>query len=89
MVRPSAGWEGKSLGKDHPSTLITVNNMASVYDNQGDYSKALEWYIRALAGLEKSLGKDHPDTLTTINNMAWVYATKATTAKHSGGTAER
>jgi tetratricopeptide (TPR) repeat protein len=86
--RALAGKE-KSLGKDHPSTLATVNNMAVVYSNQGDYSKALEWYGRALAGLEKSLGKDHPDTLATVNNMASVYTTKATTAKHSNGTAER
>jgi len=44
-----------------------------VYDNQGDYRKALEWYGRALAGMENSLGRDHPDTLTAVNNMALVY----------------
>jgi hypothetical protein len=45
MVRP--GLE-KSLGKNHPSTLSSI---ASVYSNQGDYSKTLELYGRALAGV--------------------------------------
>jgi hypothetical protein len=58
------------LGKDHPSTLTTVDNMASVYVNQGDYSKALEWYGRVLVGRERPLVKD---TLTFVNNMASVY----------------
>jgi tetratricopeptide (TPR) repeat protein len=47
--------------------------MASVYVNQGDYSKALEWYGRALVGREKSLGKDHLETLASVNNIASVY----------------
>ncbi len=32
------------LGKDHPATAATYNNIAGVYDNQGDYVRALEWY---------------------------------------------
>jgi len=47
--------------------------MASVYHSQGDYSKALELYDRALAGIERSLGRDHPSTLIIVNNMAFVY----------------
>ena len=31
----------KSLGMDHPDTLCTVHNIATVYDNQGEYTKAL------------------------------------------------
>ncbi|KAF8538700.1 hypothetical protein BDD12DRAFT_884441 [Trichophaea hybrida] len=63
----------KTLGKDHPSTLSTVHNMALVFGSQGEYGKALEWYQRALDGKEKTLGKDHPSTLTTVNNMASVF----------------
>ena len=37
-----------NFGLEHPSTLGTVNNMASVYDNQGRYDEALEWYGRVL-----------------------------------------
>jgi tetratricopeptide (TPR) repeat protein len=66
-----AGQE-RSLGRDHPD-IATVNNIALVDDNQGDYSKALELLDRALAEREMSLGRDHPRTLGTVNNMASVY----------------
>ncbi|MCL2352212.1 MAG: tetratricopeptide repeat protein [Firmicutes bacterium] len=63
----------KVLGKDHPDTATTYNNMAMVYKVQGDYGRALEFYGKALTISEKVLGKDHPDTATTYNNMAVVY----------------
>ncbi|RPB23401.1 hypothetical protein L211DRAFT_809086, partial [Terfezia boudieri ATCC MYA-4762] len=66
-----AGYE-KVFGVDHPSTLNTVHNMASVFDSQGQYEKALDWYGRALAGFEKVFGVDHLSTLDTLNNMALV-----------------
>jgi tetratricopeptide (TPR) repeat protein len=47
--------------------------MASVFDRQGQYDKALEWYGRTLDGYENTLGKDHPDTLTTVHNMAFIF----------------
>jgi len=47
----------KTLGKDRPSTLDTVHNMALVFHKQGEYAKALEWCQRALDGNEKTLGK--------------------------------
>ncbi len=64
----------KVLGKEHPSTATTYNNIAGVYDSQGDYPKALEWYQKDLAISEKVLGKDHPDTATAYNNIALVYS---------------
>jgi tetratricopeptide (TPR) repeat protein len=63
----------KTFGEDHPTTLDTVNNITMVFDNQGEYIKALEWYQRALDGKEKTLGRDHPSTLATVNNMAIVF----------------
>jgi len=47
---------------------ITYNNIATVYDDQGDYTKALEWYHKALTIQEKVLGKEHLDTATTYTN---------------------
>jgi tetratricopeptide (TPR) repeat protein len=63
----------RTLGKDHPSTLDTVNNMGMVFDRQGEHGKALEWFQRALDGKERTLGKDHPSTLDTVNNMGIVF----------------
>ena len=49
------------------------NNMAGVFQAQGDYEKALEYYGKALAIRERVLGTGHPDTAVTYNNMAVVY----------------
>ena len=50
----------KVLGKEHPDTATTCNNIAVVYASQGNYSKALEWYRKTLLIEEKLLGKEHP-----------------------------
>ena len=49
------------------------NNIGLVYEEQGDYGKALEYYEKALAISEKVLGTDHPSTATTYNNIGGVY----------------
>jgi len=63
----------KVLGKEHPNTAATYNNIALVYDSQGEYVKALEWYETALVIREKMLGNEHPDTAATYSNIANVY----------------
>jgi len=76
----------KTLGKDRPQTLNTVNNTASVFNNQESRrvsSKALIWHQRALDGREKALGKGHPDTRTsarivgTLSGVAPGYGGRA------------
>ena len=62
-------------------TLTVTGCLAGVYSKQGDYSKALEWHSRALAGWEKSHGKDHLSTLGTVGNMAIVYANQGDYSK--------
>jgi tetratricopeptide (TPR) repeat protein len=47
--------------------------MALVYDKQGEYTKALAFYDKALAIRLEALGPDHPDTAAAYNNMAIVY----------------
>gem|GEM_PF-2518177 len=62
----------KVLGKDHPSTATTYNNIAAVLDNQGKYDEAFTWFKKTLEIKERELGKDHPSTATTYNNIAGV-----------------
>ncbi|XTI88790.1 kinesin light chain 1, partial [Cenococcum geophilum] len=62
----------KALGKEHPSTLTSVNNLASVLGYQGKYEEAEQMNQRALEGREKALRKEHPSTLTSISNLALV-----------------
>ena len=60
------------LGAEHPDTLTSVNNLASVLRYQGKYDAAEEMNRRTLAGREKVLGVEHPDTLTSVHNLALV-----------------
>ena len=71
-LRALAGCE-KALGPDHRSTLITVNNLGSLYGDQGKLAEAEQMYLRALAGCEKALGPDHMSTLNTVNNLGLLY----------------
>ena len=47
-----------------------------MYDNKGEYDKALEYYQKDLAISLKQLGPDHPDVATSYNNIAFLYKTK-------------
>jgi tetratricopeptide (TPR) repeat protein len=63
-----AGYE-KALGPEHPDTLSSVYNLATLVSHQGDYAGAEALHRRALAGREKALGPEHPDTLESVNNL--------------------
>jgi tetratricopeptide (TPR) repeat protein len=53
--------------------FITYNNTAGVYNEQGDYPQALEWYLKALWIHERLFTKEHPHTAVIYNNIALVY----------------
>ncbi len=61
------------LGKEHPDTLTSVNNLAELYQAQGRYGEAEPLYRRALEARERVLGKEHPNTLISVNNLAELY----------------
>ena len=68
----------KVLGKTHPSTLMTIMNMASTYDvGLKDFSKAEEMFKLALDGYEKALGKENEDTKRCAKGLAIFYITGA------------
>mmetsp|Transcript_52352 Transcript_52352/g.83576 ORF Transcript_52352/g.83576 Transcript_52352/m.83576 type:complete len:204 (-) Transcript_52352:86-697(-) len=60
------------LGKRHPVTLKSINNLAGVMRTRGDLEKAKELYEKAVQGMRDSLGDKHLDTLLCINNLAGV-----------------
>ena len=62
----------KVLGAKHPSTLVTMNNLAYVLGNQGLYAEAEQMHRQTLQLSEKVLGTEHPDTLRSIYNLASV-----------------
>ena len=63
----------RTLGKDHPDTLSSVDNLAALYHDQGRYEEAEPLFRRGLEARERTFGKDHPQTLTSVNNLAMLY----------------
>ncbi len=54
----------------------TLNNIGSVYDNKGEYEKALETYMKCLEIRAKVLGPESIQVATTFNNIGSVYDNK-------------
>ena len=59
------------LGKEHPDTLASMDNLAIVLRHQGNYEEARLLHQQALDWREKVLGKEHPDTLTSMDGLAY------------------
>ena len=65
---------GTLLGKEHPDTLTSMDNLAGVLSDQGKYGQAEEMYRQVLGLSETVLGKEYPDTLTSMDNLAGVLS---------------
>ncbi len=61
------------LGSQYPDVATTLNNIAVLYCQMGEYEKAQPFYQRALDIREKALGPQHPDYAITLNNIAGLY----------------
>ena len=64
------------MGPDHIETSVSLNNLALVYQAQGNYEAAEPLFVRALKTEEKAVGPDHTDTLMGVNNLALLYQAK-------------
>ena len=60
----------RTLGDDHPDTLISANNLATSLWALGDLAGARALDEDTLARYRRMLGDDHPDTLRSANNLA-------------------
>jgi tetratricopeptide (TPR) repeat protein len=59
-----------SLGLDHPTVAIRLNNLAQLLQATNRLTEAEPLMRRALTIDEKSFGPDHPDVATDLNNLA-------------------
>jgi hypothetical protein len=70
LLEKSRQTSESELGRDHPDTLTTKNNLAMLYYAQGEYVKAESLHVEVLRLRKKELGADHADTLNSMNNLA-------------------
>jgi tetratricopeptide (TPR) repeat protein len=64
----------KVLGKEHPSTLTSMANLASTYRNQGRWKEAEQLFVQVMETSVRVLGDEHPSTLTSMANLASTYS---------------
>jgi tetratricopeptide (TPR) repeat protein len=57
------------LGDEHPDVATSLNNLASLYDNQGRYGEAEPLYQDALAMRKRLLGDEHPTVARSLFNL--------------------
>ena len=62
--------EAETFGPEDPRLAASLNNLALLYDAQGNYAQAEPLYKRSLAIVEKALGPEHPDVATALENYA-------------------
>jgi CHAT domain-containing protein/Tfp pilus assembly protein PilF len=63
---------GKPM-KDQGDLIVPLNNLASAYQDSGNYPSALPLFKRALVIAEEARGPEHPSTGTRLNNLAGLY----------------
>ncbi len=62
------------LGREHPETLRSMNDLTLVYMDEGSkFPQAEELDKQTLEIRRRVLGPEHPDTLTSMSNLATVY----------------
>ena len=63
-----------ALGPEHPETATTLDNLAQLYQAQGQYEQAESLYQRALAIRERILGQEHRDTVAVRERYTQLQA---------------
>ena len=58
---------------ESPLLGVALNDAAIIYQDNGEYKIAMEYYEKALAIHENVLGADNPNTAAVYNNIACVY----------------
>ena len=63
----------KALPVGHPEIVLSLNVLASLYQDQGRLTEAEPLYKRALELREKALPVDRPEIVLSLNNLASLY----------------
>ena len=71
----------KLYGKEHVDTATSYNDIGGLYDNQGNYAKALEYHRKALDIRKRVLGPNHPDTAVSYAWFGFNYDSQGDYAK--------
>ncbi len=62
--------QAEKFGEQDARLATSLNHLASLYQDQGNYTQAEPLYKRALAIAEQASGSEYPDLATTLENYA-------------------
>ncbi len=65
--------EAEKFGEQDPRLASSLNDLAGLHRDAGNYAEAQPLFKRALAIRESALGPDHPDVAASLNNLASLY----------------
>jgi len=63
----------RRLGRNHPSTLETMNDLAVLYKEQARYDKAEKLLLDVIESRRFKLGDQHPHTIESLNKLIDLY----------------
>ena len=66
----------KVLGAEHPHTLLSMGNLARIYEDKGNFKEAEQLEFQVLDMSKKLLGAEHPHTLLSMGNLAGIYSSQ-------------
>ena len=69
--------EAEKFGAQDPRLATSLNNLATLYINQGKYAEAESLLRRALATFEKAPGPEHPIVAVVRISLATLYINQA------------
>ncbi|PGH07641.1 hypothetical protein GX51_01650 [Blastomyces parvus] len=75
----------RKFGYDHPSTLISMVNLASTYQNLGQWKEAEELGMQAMQTCKRVLGSEHPTTLESMSILASLHRNRSESSDHEVG----
>jgi hypothetical protein len=70
LFRRALKAQERTLGPEHPHTVVSVVNLAACLDRIGNTENAEKLHRRALEAQIRKLGPEHPDVLRSQNNLA-------------------
>jgi len=65
------------LGEEHPSTLRSMNILASTYRNQGRWKKVEKLHVQVMETRKTMLGEEHSGILSSINKLAFTLKSQS------------
>ena len=64
----------RTLGEEHPDTLLSMHNLANRYSEVGQRQKALQLTETVVTARKRTLGEEHLRTLSSMHNLALRYS---------------